>query len=110
MPLTLILWLDNQHPLSREEIFGPVASAIRFGTEDDAITIANDSDYGHVGGVWTQSLSRALRVAARIEAGQVFVNAYFAGGVETPFGGIKQSGIGRKRVIQPCSTMVRSRP
>ncbi|MBC7738149.1 MAG: aldehyde dehydrogenase family protein [Candidatus Saccharibacteria bacterium] len=97
MPPTLILGLDNQHPLSREEIFGPLASVIRFGTEDDAITIANDSDYGLVGGLWTQSLSRALRVAARIGAGQVFINEYVAGGVETPFGGVKQSGIGREK-------------
>ena len=96
VPPTLILGLDNQHPLSREEIFGPVASVIRFGTEEEAIAIANDSDYGLVGGVWTQNLSRALRVAGRIEAGQVFINEYFAGGVETPFGGFKQSGIGRE--------------
>ena len=97
VPPTLILGLDNQHPLSREEIFGPVASVIRFGTEEEAIAIANDSDYGLVGGVWTQNLSRALRVAGRIEAGQVFINEYFAGGVETPFGGFKQSGIGREK-------------
>lgn len=97
VPPTLILGLDNGHPLSREEIFGPVASVIRFDTEDEAIAIANDSDYGLVGGVWTQNLSRALRVAGRIEAGQVFVNEYFAGGVETPFGGYKQSGIGREK-------------
>ena len=97
VPPTLILGLDNQHPLSREEIFGPVASVLRFGTEEEAITIANDSDYGLVGGVWTQNLSRALRVASRIEAGQVYINEYFAGGVETPFGGFKQSGIGREK-------------
>ena len=97
VPPTLILGLDNQHPLSREEIFGPVASVIRFDTEEEAVAIANDSDYGLVGGVWTQNLSRALRVAGRIEAGQVFINEYFAGGVETPFGGFKQSGIGREK-------------
>jgi acyl-CoA reductase-like NAD-dependent aldehyde dehydrogenase len=72
VPPTLILGLDNQHPLSREEVFGPIASVIRFGTEDEAISIsiANDSDYGLVGGVWTQNLSRTLRVAGRIEAGR----------------------------------------
>ena len=97
VPPTLILGLDNQHRLSREEIFGPVASVIRFDTEQEAIAIANDSDYGLVSGLWTQNLSRALRVAGRIEAGQVYVNEYFAGGVETPFGGYKQSGIGREK-------------
>ncbi len=97
VPPTLILGLDNKHALSREEIFGPVASVIRFETEEDAVAIANDSDYGLVSGLWTQNLSRALRVAGRIEAGQVFVNEYFAGGVETPFGGYKQSGIGREK-------------
>lgn len=97
VPPTLILGLDNNHPLCREEIFGPVASVIRFETDAEAIAIANDSDYGLVGGVWTQNLSRALRVAAGIEAGQVFINEYFAGGVETPFGGYKQSGIGREK-------------
>lgn len=97
VPPTLILGLDNRHPLSREEIFGPVASVIRFESEEDAVAIANDSDYGLVGGVWTQNLSRAMRVAGRIEAGQVFINEYFAGGVETPFGGYKQSGFGREK-------------
>lgn len=97
VPPTLILGLDNAHPLSREEIFGPVASVIRFDTEDHALHIANDSEYGLVCGLWTQNLSRALRLAGQIEAGQVFVNEYFAGGVETPFGGYKQSGIGREK-------------
>lgn len=97
VPPTLILGLDNHHPLSREEIFGPVASVIRFDTEEEAVSIANDSDFGLVGGLWTQNLSRALRMAGRIEAGQIFINEYFAGGVETPFGGYKQSGIGREK-------------
>ncbi len=73
---------------------------IRFKDEEEAIRIANDVDYGLVAGIWTADLSRAHRVAARLEAGQVFVNEYFAGGVETPFGGYKMSGYGREKGIE----------
>ena len=97
VPPTLLIGIGNDHALAREEIFGPVAAVIPFDTEDEAVRIANDSDFGLVGGLWTSDLSRAHRLAARIEAGQVFINEYFAGGVETPFGGYKQSGIGREK-------------
>ena len=86
--------------IAREEIFGPVGVVIRFKDEEEAIRIANDVDYGLVAGIWTSDLSRAHRVAARLEAGQVFVNEYFAGGVETPFGGYKMSGYGREKGIE----------
>jgi acyl-CoA reductase-like NAD-dependent aldehyde dehydrogenase len=62
--------------------------------------LANDSDYGLVAGIWTKDVVRALRVVARIEAGQIFVNEHFAGGVETPFGGLRQSGLGREKGIE----------
>jgi len=99
VPPTLLTGLTNDHPLAREEIFGPVAAVIPFDDDEGAISLANDSDYGLVAGLWTASLSRAHRVAARLEAGQVFINEYFAGGVETPFGGYKQSGFGREKGI-----------
>ncbi len=86
--------------IAREEIFGPVGVVIPFEDEEEAIRIANDVEYGLVAGIWTRDLRRAHRVAARLEAGQVFVNEYFAGGVETPFGGYKMSGYGREKGIE----------
>lgn len=107
VPLTLILGLDNQHPLCREEIFGSLASVIHFGAEDDVITIANDSDYGLVGGVWTQSLSRALREAARIRS----LSTNTSQAVSNPrSAGSSKAASGAKRAVQPYTTMVRSRP
>ena len=86
--------------IAREEVFGPVLVVIPFDTEEEAIAIANDSAYGLVAGVWTRDISRALRVAAEIEAGQVFVNSWWSGGVQTPFGGTKLSGYGREKGVE----------
>ncbi|UGQ11132.1 aldehyde dehydrogenase family protein [Yinghuangia sp. ASG 101] len=80
----------------REEVFGPVLAVTRFTAEDDAVALANDSEYGLVAGVWTSDAARALRVASRIEAGQVIVNGGRTG-IETPFGGYKSSGLGREK-------------
>lgn len=93
----LLIDIHNDAPLAQEELFGPILSVIRFRTEADAIRMANDTPYGLAAGVWTNNLARAHRVAAALEAGQVYVNEYFAGGVETPFGGYKMSGIGREK-------------
>lgn len=93
---TVLADATNQMQSSREEIFGPVCSVIPFDTEEDAVEIANDTIYGLVGGLWTQNLSRAHRVAAQIEAGTVWVNTYRYVRWALPYGGFKMSGVGRE--------------
>ena len=92
--------LTNVSPdmtIAQEEVFGPVLSVIPFTDDAQAIEIANGTPYGLVGGVFTCDLDRATRAAQKIRAGQVFVNQWFAGGVETPFGGYGKSGYGREK-------------
>lgn len=83
--------------IAQDEVFGPVLSVIPFRDEAQAIEIANGTRYGLVAGVFTRDLDRATRAARRLRAGQVFVNEWFAGGVETPFGGYGRSGYGREK-------------
>ncbi len=86
--------------VAQEEIFGPVISTLSFSSEDEAIAIANGTEYGLAAGVYTKDFSRAMRVSESLEAGQVFVNEYLSGGVETPFGGYKKSGWGREKGLE----------
>jgi aldehyde dehydrogenase (NAD+) len=96
------------HTLARDEIFGPVQVVIPFDTEEDAIRIANGTDYGLVAGVWTRDGSRALRMARAIHTGQMFINNYGAGGgVELPFGGTGRSGHGREKGFEALYAFTR---
>src|SRR5215218_7353378 len=95
---TLLDDVPDAHALAHEEIFGPVQVLIAFDGEVDAMRIANGTAYGLVAGVWTRDGGRQLRMARKLQCGQVFVNNYGAGGgVELPFGGVKHSGHGREK-------------
>ena len=93
---TIFADVTNSMRIAREEVFGPVMSVLRFGDQDEAIRIANDSDYGLAAGVWTQNLRRALEMSDALAAGTVWVNTYRAVSYLAPFGGYKASGIGRE--------------
>jgi acyl-CoA reductase-like NAD-dependent aldehyde dehydrogenase len=91
--------VSNDMTIAREEIFGPVLSAISFTEEEDAIRIANDTVYGLAAAVWTKDLSKAHRYARALRAGVVWVNTFDAADISVPFGGFKQSGFGRDKSI-----------
>lgn len=93
---TIFTGVTNRMRIAQEEVFGPVVSVIRFKTEEEAVEIANDTLYGLAAGVWTQSLDRAINLPARLRAGTVWVNAYRVVSYLAPFGGFKNSGIGRE--------------
>ncbi|QIL73142.1 aldehyde dehydrogenase family protein [Diaphorobacter sp. HDW4B] len=95
---TLVRDVPIGHRLAQEEVFGPVIAAAAFDTEEDAIALANGTDFGLVASVWTRDGGRQMRMARKIKAGQVFINNYGAGGgIELPFGGYKASGHGREK-------------
>ena len=96
MKPTILIDVDNKMRVAQEEIFGPVACFIRFQDEDEVIKMANDTEYGLAGAVWTRDINRALRVARGIEAGRIWVNDYNNLPAHAPFGGYKKSGIGRE--------------
>jgi acyl-CoA reductase-like NAD-dependent aldehyde dehydrogenase len=95
-PPTVLAPVDNKDRAAEEEIFGPVVAVIPFEDEDDAVRLANDTVYGLSGSVWTQNVARAMRVARRIETGVLSINSNTSVRVATPFGGMKQSGVGRE--------------
>jgi aminomuconate-semialdehyde/2-hydroxymuconate-6-semialdehyde dehydrogenase len=93
---TIWTGLPDSSAICREEIFGPCCHVAPFDTEEEVVRRANDTPYGLAAAVWTRDLARANRVAAQIEAGLVWVNSWFLRDLRTPFGGAKQSGIGRE--------------
>lgn len=96
--------LDSVNPQSRlakEEIFGPVLTVFPFETEEEALELANSTPYGLVAGIWTNDVGKAHRLASRVQAGQIFINNYGAGGgIQQPFGGYKKSGFGREKGLE----------
>jgi len=92
---TLFTDATNQMKIAREEIFGPVLTAMSFDTEEEAIAMANDTDYGLAGYIWTNDQGRSMRVSHKLQAGMVWVNSENNRNLPSPFGGVKSSGIGR---------------
>jgi aldehyde dehydrogenase (NAD+) len=106
---TVFADVDPQSRIAQEEVFGPVLSIIRFSTEDEAIAIANGTEFGLASGVWTQNLTRAHRVARELVAGTVWVNTYRSSAAQAPFGGVKKSGYGRERGIEAIDDYLRTK-
>jgi aldehyde dehydrogenase (NAD+) len=106
---TVFADVDPGSRIAQEEVFGPVLSIIRFSTEDEAIAIANGTEFGLASGVWTQNLTRAHRVARELVAGTVWVNTYRSSAAQAPFGGVKKSGYGRERGIEAIDDYLRTK-
>ena len=98
---TLLAGVKHEDRVSQEEIFGPVLSVINADDEEALVDYANGTEFGLVSSVWTQDIDRAMRVARRIDHGQVYINSYgAAGGVPLAFGGFKKSGFGREKGVE----------
>jgi acyl-CoA reductase-like NAD-dependent aldehyde dehydrogenase len=94
---TVFTGVSNQMTIAREEIFGPVLSVISVADANEAVQVANDSDYGLAACIWSRDITKAHTIAAKLRAGSVWVNCYDGGDITMPFGGFKQSGNGRDR-------------
>lgn len=103
---TLVMCPNSSSPIVQEEIFGPVLAVQVADDAEHALELANGTEFGLVAGIYTADISKALAFARDVEAGQVFINKYFAGGVETPFGGIRNSGFGREKGLEAMRNYV----
>jgi aldehyde dehydrogenase (NAD+) len=106
---TILDAVQADDPVIQEEIFGPVLSVQVVEGEEEAVAIANGTDFGLVAGIYTRDFGRAHRMARDIEAGQIYINEYFAGGIEVPFGGSKLSGFGREKGLEALRSYTRTK-
>ena len=106
---TIFTNVNNKMRIAQEEVFGPILSVITFKDEQEAIAIANDSNYGLAAGVWTQDMARTMRMVDALKAGTVWVNTYRALSYTSPFGGYKRSGIGRESGIEAMSDYLQTK-
>jgi len=106
---TIFTHVENHMRIAQEEVFGPVLSVIPFDTDEDAVRIGNDIAFGLAAGVWTASLKRSLMMAEKLKAGTIWVNNYRATSFTSPFGGYKQSGIGRESGIHAILDYVQTK-
>ncbi|MFE5426220.1 aldehyde dehydrogenase family protein [Peribacillus simplex] len=106
---TIFADVDNKMSIAQEEIFGPVLCIIPFDTEEEAVKMANDTIYGLAAGLWTSDVSRANRVARKLEAGMVFINKYGCYDFASPFGGWKQSGWGKEYAIHSLQSYTKTK-
>lgn len=104
MQPTIIDDLEQNDRLVQEEIFGPVLAVQIVESAEEAMEAANNTPFGLCGGIYTADVTKALRFAREMEAGQIFINQYFAGGIATPFGGVKNSGFGREKGLAALSS------
>jgi betaine-aldehyde dehydrogenase len=101
---TIVAALDNRATLAQQEVFGPVLCLLPFDEEEDLIEQANDSVFGLAAGIWTADYQRAWRIARALQSGTVWINTYKQGSIAAPFGGFKESGIGREKGLQGIRT------
>lgn len=106
---TIYVGVKPEMRINQEEVFGPVLASLKFDEPEEALAIANGTEYGLASGVYTKDLKNAFWTAERLEAGTVFINEWFAGGNDTPFGGMKKSGFAREKGVEGLASYVQTR-